>query len=86
MKCKVCECKFADKDELKEHWTLTEICCKTCQLCCEGASLGDGIIFPDNPEHEGHDWNVIKNKCEECVFICNLTQVLQNHMTKQHGE
>ena len=46
LKCKVCEGKFRDKDESKEHWTLTEIVCKTCQQCCVGASTGTGIFPP----------------------------------------
>ena len=31
LKCKVCELKFKDKHELKEHWTKTEVFCKSCQ-------------------------------------------------------
>ena len=63
VKCKVCEFKFKDDNELKEHWIETEVHCKTCQECCVGVSEGNGIIYPDDPKHKGHEWSVIKNKC-----------------------
>ena len=69
--CKVCESLFKDEEELKNHWTTTEIFCKTCQVCILGARTQWGNeVYPDDSEHEGHDWNVIKNKCHTCVFIC----------------
>ena len=86
LKCKVCEFIFTDKDELKEHWNTTEIFCKTCQECCDAYTKGTDEFYPENPEHEGHEWNLIKNKCEECIFICTSNNTLQNHMTSKHGE
>ena len=83
-KCKVCECKFKDDNELKEHWIETEVHCKTCQECCVGVSEGNGIIYPDDPKHKGYEWSVIKNKCEECIYICESNQTLQEHMKNKH--
>ena len=84
VKCKVCELKFKDNNELKEHWIETEVHCKTCQECCVGVSEGNGIIYPDDPKHQGHERSVIKNKCEECIYICESNQTLQEHMTNKH--
>ena len=57
---------------------------KTCQECYVGVSEGNGIIYPDDPKHQGHEWSVIKNKCEECIYICESNQTLQEHMTNKH--
>ena len=40
----------------------------TCQECCIGVSEGNGVIYPGDPKHEGHEWSVIKNQCKECIF------------------
>ena len=56
LKCKVCELKFKDKHELKEHWTETEV------FCCVGVSEGDCVIYPDDLKHEGQEWSLITMK------------------------
>ena len=86
-KCRVCDSNFKNKDELKEHWTFYEIFCKTCKKCCIAASIeGTEDVYPGDLECESHDWSIIKNKCDECIFICKSKQTLQNHMIKKHGK
>ena len=80
----MCESSFKDQEDLKEHWIEgTDLFCKTCKICCMGVSTkGTNEVFPDDPEHEGQDSNVIKNKCHECVFktfkTTRLTSIVNN--------
>ena len=62
--------KFEGKDELKEHWDIGEIFCKTCQkYCITPVRKGTEDVYPDDEECESHDWSVIKNKCGECFLF-----------------
>ena len=65
-----CESSFKDKEELKEQWIkVVDLFSKTCKQCCVGvSSKGLNEVYPDDPKHEGHEWNVIQNKCHECVL------------------
>ena len=74
LNCKVCKQSFKNTDDFNEHYKM-ELYCKTCEKCIIGhyESNSENCI-PDVEEHTTHEWEKIKNKCTECVYISkNIT-------------
>ena len=51
---------------------------KTCQECYVGVSEGNGIIYPDDPKHKGHEWSVIKTSGRNAFIFVSQIKLSKN--------